>query len=173
MLLILLVTSYVTTCLSFFIYCLPHHLFYLDMCDVTIDVTPIVGIIKSSRSSFGRREPAHRCNNCRERSRPGSTYMTVCLHDACVKKFAHRNHGTGDGSTTDIPRKEGREWVGAHHSRTSRAMHTINDGRCIDDGNIWPYIRITEQGAGRWIDLSCIDRPFMSCMEQFRFHSML
>ena len=51
----------------------------------------------------------------------------------------------------------------------SRAMHTINDGRCIDDGNIWPYIRITEQGAGRWIDLSCIDRPFMSCMEQFRF----
>ena len=27
----------------FFIYCLPHHLFYLDMCDVTIYVTPTVG----------------------------------------------------------------------------------------------------------------------------------
>ena len=36
-------TSYVTTFLSFFIYCLPHHLFYLDMCDVTTYVTPTVG----------------------------------------------------------------------------------------------------------------------------------
>ena len=36
-------TSYVTTFLSFFIYCLPHHLLYLDMCDVTTYVTPIVG----------------------------------------------------------------------------------------------------------------------------------
>ena len=43
MLLILLVTSYVTTFLSFFIYCLPYHLLYLDMCDVTTYVTPTVG----------------------------------------------------------------------------------------------------------------------------------
>ena len=41
--LILVVTSYVTTCLSFFIYCLPCHPFYLDMCDVTTYVTPIMG----------------------------------------------------------------------------------------------------------------------------------
>ena len=43
MLLIVVVTSYVTTFLHFFIYCLPHHLFYLDMCDVTTYVTPTVG----------------------------------------------------------------------------------------------------------------------------------
>ena len=36
-------TSYVTTFLFFFIYCLPHHVFYLDMCDVTTYVTPTVG----------------------------------------------------------------------------------------------------------------------------------
>ena len=36
---------YVTTCLSFFIYCLSRHLFYLDMCDVTTYITPIVGSI--------------------------------------------------------------------------------------------------------------------------------
>lgn len=33
----------VITFFSFFIYCLPHHLLYLDMCDVTTYVTPIVG----------------------------------------------------------------------------------------------------------------------------------
>ena len=33
----------VTTFLSFFIYCLPHHLLYLDMCDVSTYVTPTVG----------------------------------------------------------------------------------------------------------------------------------
>ena len=37
------VTSYVTTCLSFFINYMPHHLFCLDKCDVTIYVTPTVG----------------------------------------------------------------------------------------------------------------------------------
>ena len=53
MLLILVVTSYVTTCLSFFIYCLPHHLFYLDMCDVTTYVTPIVGSLSLGTISKG------------------------------------------------------------------------------------------------------------------------
>ena len=43
LLILVLVISYVITCLSFFIYCLPHHLFYLDMCDVTTYVTPTVG----------------------------------------------------------------------------------------------------------------------------------
>ena len=41
MLLILIVTSYVTAFISFFIYCMPHHLFNLDMCDDTTYVTPI------------------------------------------------------------------------------------------------------------------------------------
>ena len=52
MLLILLVISYVTTFLHFFIYCLPHHLFYLDMCDVTTYVTPTVGSLTSSVSNI-------------------------------------------------------------------------------------------------------------------------
>ena len=46
MLLILVVTSYVTTFLSFFIYCLPHHLLYLDMCDVITYVTLTVGSLR-------------------------------------------------------------------------------------------------------------------------------
>ena len=37
------VTSYVTTCPYFLINYLPHHLFCLEMCDVTTYVTPIVG----------------------------------------------------------------------------------------------------------------------------------
>ena len=48
MLLILLVTSYITTCLSFLIYCLRHHLFYLDTCNVTIYVTPTVGSLSEA-----------------------------------------------------------------------------------------------------------------------------
>ena len=37
------VTSYVTTCPYFLINYSPHHLFCLEMCDVTTYVTPIVG----------------------------------------------------------------------------------------------------------------------------------
>ena len=37
-----IVTSYVTTCLSFFINYMPHHLFCLDKCDVITYVIPRV-----------------------------------------------------------------------------------------------------------------------------------
>ena len=65
MLLILLVTSYVTTFLHFFIYYLPHHLFYLDMCDVTTYVTPTVGsLTQPSRGGRGGGLPIVGFLNC-------------------------------------------------------------------------------------------------------------
>ena len=52
MLLIVVLTSYVTTFVSFFIYCMPHHLFNLDMCDFTVYVTLTVGSLTTSMSNI-------------------------------------------------------------------------------------------------------------------------
>ncbi|XP_044340404.1 uncharacterized protein [Triticum aestivum] len=53
-------------------------------------------------------------------------------------------------------------------SCTSSATRTTEFRRFTDDTYIQPDMRMNEQGTGRWIFRSCIDRAKASCVEQFR-----